>query len=135
MTRYDDPRLAGRFPEFARMSLDPGIGRDAMFEVADALLKHPVGMERDVPSGLRHGGVVLPLGRYLRGSLRKFVGRSEKAPQVTLDEMAAKMLPLRLAAVGDSADPSLKSKVVKANAQKRRSLYARRKIFTKGRGL
>lgn len=135
MTRYDDPRLDGRHPEFARMSLRPGLGRDAMFEVADTLLKHPTFAERDVPSALDHTRVGMPLGRYLRGSLRKFVGRSEKAPQATLDEMAAKMLPLRLAAIGDSADPSLKSKVVKANAQKRRSLYARRKIFTKGRGL
>lgn len=42
MTRADDLRLNGRHPEFARMSLRPGIGADAMHEVASTLLKKKI---------------------------------------------------------------------------------------------
>lgn len=99
MTRTDDPRLNGRWPEFSRMSNRPGIGRDFMFEVANDLMR--LGLDQsqaDVPSALRHGSRVLPLGRYLRQKLRTFIGKDAKAPQETLDEMAKEVLVLYQAA-------------------------------------
>lgn len=77
-----DVRLKGRKPEFARMSLKPGIGAQAMEVVAHAL-KDKGGLaflarEFDVPAGLRIDGGIKPLGRYLRRRLRGLVGMDER---------------------------------------------------------
>lgn len=80
MHRPDDPRLEGRFPEFARMSRNPGIGFTALEEVADTLsTEHGCNyLEKnlDVPDALKHGGKNWPLGRYLKGKLREKMGMS-----------------------------------------------------------
>lgn len=78
MTAKDDPRLNGRHPEFARMSLRPGIGAHAVPAVAEAL-NTPFGAalvaeKMDVPMALNHGRTSLPLGRYLRRKLREEIG-------------------------------------------------------------
>ena len=78
MTASDDIRLEGRPPEFCRMSLRPGIGHDAMWEVASTLLEH-VHDDRDVPESLNHGKKNMPLGRYLRRKLRAFTGREQNS--------------------------------------------------------
>lgn len=69
MTRRDDVRLGGRCPEFARMSLRPGIGAAAMWDVASVMMQYKLA---EIPMGLRHGSRVLPLGRYLRGKLAEY---------------------------------------------------------------
>lgn len=79
MTKRDDPRLNGREPEFARMSLRPGIGALALCDVAASLSSVPaeaIGRNNygDVPVVLQHGKKKLPLGRYLRGRLRDEMG-------------------------------------------------------------
>lgn len=79
MTGKDDERLCGRFPEFARMSLRPGIGAPAVQSIAHALLASPAGLkqidrEGDVPGVLRTNGRLMPLGRYLRSKIRDAVG-------------------------------------------------------------
>ncbi|AZL83025.1 replication initiator protein [Apis mellifera associated microvirus 54] len=76
MTKKDDPRLQGRHPEFARMSLRPyGIGAGALDEIEDFLYtdigNKLLGQTKDVPLFLTHGGKNLPLGRYLRSKLRE----------------------------------------------------------------
>lgn len=83
MTCRDDIRLQGRHPEFARMSLRPGIGADAMADVASTLLQYDLHKKLlDVPPFLRHNRNLLPLGRYLRQRLRKQIGRDAKAPHL-----------------------------------------------------
>lgn len=128
MTKADDPRLDGRFPEFARMSLKPGIGADAMHEVASTLLQFDLetGMD-DVPSSLRHGSRTLPLGNYLTRRLRKLVGKDEAAPQSTLDKVEEELRPMREAAFENSRP--FKEEVVKANDQKVLNQETRRKIY------
>lgn len=90
MTKPDDFRLEGRLPEFARMSLRPGLGLGMMHELASVLLEINAngedGKERmiDVPLSLSHGQKQYPLGRYLRRKLRTFIGRSANAPAETL---------------------------------------------------
>lgn len=94
MTSTDDLRLDGRHPEFARMSLRPGIGADMMDEVASVLLQYDEDLQ-DVPTALRHGSSMMPLGRYLCQQLRKRMGRDPKSPQVVTEARALEMRPLR----------------------------------------
>lgn len=76
MTKKDDPRLGGRHPEFARMSLkNGGIGIATADKVASSLLTSSFGrdflkQEGDVPSILKSHGRTFPIGRYLRGKIR-----------------------------------------------------------------
>lgn len=95
MTSNRDERLDGRSPEFARMSLRPGIGADAMWDVASVLLRYGLETRGDVPAQLRYGATVLPLGRYLQKKLRIMVGKDEKAPPEALQEGANKLSILR----------------------------------------
>ena len=78
MTSAKDPRLHGRYPEFARMSLRPGLGAHAMQEVSE-VLKTEYGQTiyektGDLPTALRQGRKSLYLGRYLRSVLTRFMG-------------------------------------------------------------
>lgn len=79
MTKKDDPRLEGRLPEYARMSLKPGLGASAMANVAEKLLQNywtyeQLKREDNVPYFLKSGGRVLPFDRYLRSKLIEKVG-------------------------------------------------------------
>lgn len=132
MTRFDDPRLADRQPEFARMSLRPGIGAGFMDEVASTFLQFDLERSQaDVPSALRHGGRTLPLGRYLRRRLRKLVGRDENAPQETLDEIAREMREVYEISSRNSqgGEVSPKKIAVKLGDQKVLQMEAKHKIF------
>lgn len=134
MTSSDDPRLNGRHPEFCRMSLRPGIGADFMHEVASSVLEFDLDkLQGDVPSSLRHGSRIMPLGRYLRRRLRKLVGKDESAPQSTLDEVAEELRPLRETAFNASA--SFKDTVVEASKGKVAQIEARHRLFKKGSNL
>lgn len=134
MTSMSDPRLNGRWPEFSRMSLKPGLGKLAMFDVANELLKYNLeNTLDDVPVVLRHGKKMLPLGRYLRRELRKMIGRSPDAPEGALKKQQEEMLVLQILAKGSSENPSLKSQVVLSRLTKNRSAEAKENIF-KSRG-
>lgn len=84
MTSKDDPRLNGRYPEYARMSLKPAIGLMAMHDVASTVLHHDV----EAPAALRHGKSNMPLGRYLTDKLKEFTGQ-EKDEESYKEEMRA----------------------------------------------
>lgn len=144
MTAKDDSRLSGRYPEFSRMSRMPGIGVGAMHEVASQFMKFNLEeREADVPSALRHGNRLMPLGRHLRRKLRAMVGKDEKAPQATLDKMAEEMRPLLEATKVDTAliksgevkAVILRNRLIDAGLQKRRNQAARSAIFNKGKAL
>lgn len=84
--------------EFSRMSLRPGIGAGAMDDVARSL-SGDVGLDSvaaacDVPTVLRHGKRLLPLGRYLRRQLRGKLGFASK----DTPPEASRMYALRKAA-------------------------------------
>lgn len=108
MTKPDDPRLNGRHPEFARMSLRPGIGAHAMPVVADALNDKYgarfIAETGDVPLALAHGRSQLPLGRYLRRKLREEMGFTHIGGQAKPEEQRqAEMQALCDAAGGRQA--------------------------------
>lgn len=94
MTGKHDERLDGRYPEFARMSLRPGVGHGVLQHVASVLLRHGIHDLADVPTCLRHGTKMMPLGRYLRRALRKVIGRDEKCPDEVLQALQAEMYAL-----------------------------------------
>lgn len=106
MTKVDDERLRGRVPEFARMSLRPGIGAFSVREIAKTVREYGlVEAEGDVPGALRHGASVLPLGRYLRRRLRRELGLDEGAPLSTIEAATASLRILREAATEVAVTP------------------------------
>lgn len=132
LTRFDDPRLEGRHPEFARMSLRPGIGLNSLWEIADVMMS--LGLdesEPDVPSGLRHGGRIWPLGRYLKTKLRTMIGKDGGVPDEVLQKIAEELLPLREAAKRSKENPSFKAQVLEHFKQDVLNLETRSRVFKK----
>lgn len=125
LTQKDNPALLGRYPEFGRMSLKPGIGADFMHEVASTLLA--LAPRDDVPTSLQHGARQLPLGRYLRRRLRKLTGHDESAPETTIQKLQDELQPLRQAAFDNSR--SFKKEVINDANQKVLNQETRAKIF------
>lgn len=96
MNTKDDPRLEGRHPEFARMSLKPGLGALIAPQVAKALrdgyLEYTI---EDVPSTLRVGDKQhLLLGKYVRGKIREELGWPKETPEHVKEIYAQKMQKL-----------------------------------------
>ncbi len=89
LTKKEDPKLNGKHPEFARMSLRPGIGASAMLRVAQAMSKMPHDFE--TPRQLHMGKKKFPIGRYLRGKINENLGRPKKATDKELLEQGQKM--------------------------------------------
>lgn len=90
MTKADDPRLGGRFPEFCTMSLKPGIGATRADDMASAIRagvdtvtgEYYGFVEGDVPAQFVFDGKRYPLGRYLRQRLRKSFGIAVTEPLI-----------------------------------------------------
>lgn len=141
MTSKDDPRLEGRHPEFARMSTRKGLGFSAMHEVASELMK--LGLddtETDVPSALRHGSSIMPLGRYLRRELRSLVGDPKEAPNATIQEAEARLSAMYEAAAAATPDGRgrkdfFKAFILEAGDQAVRQLEGRAAIRKERRNL
>lgn len=68
--------LTGKRPEFARMSLRPGIGAAVAAEISARLVSSPEGarLQSAVPAAVRQGQKMWPLGRYLRGKVAEMIG-------------------------------------------------------------
>lgn len=82
-TRPQCDALKGRHPEFARMSLKPGIGAGYINEYLGShkeVAGH-VARTGDVPGVVRFSSKVLPLGRYLVGKLREAQGMDASRPE------------------------------------------------------
>lgn len=135
MTRADDERLQGRHPEFARMSLRPGIGASAMLKVAQTMLDYDLDEKGgDVPGVLRHGHKLMPLGRYLQRRLRGHLGRDVSAPKEVLDEISKELQPMwdyscAVASVPAEVESIFKSLLVKQEAEKVRQMEVRSKLY------
>lgn len=82
---WNQKLLNGRSPEFARMSLNPGIGATAIKSLISFTEPTPKGKYVksciDAPVVLRNSGSILPLGRYLRRKWREAIGRSPDTPE------------------------------------------------------
>lgn len=136
MTSKKDERLCGRYPEFARMSLRPGIGAGIIADVASALLTHNLETtQEDVPTSLRTGTRVQPLGRYLTRQLRSNVGKAPNAPLSTLQAQRDRLQDLRTlareTAPKGTYSETFKSLILQKNEGKYQRLKAKSKIYKK----
>lgn len=141
MTKKDDVRLAGRHPEFTRMSLKPGIGAPAMEFMARALESDHgldwIAQNGDVPHQFLLGHQNKPLGRYLRTVLRGKLGFAEKGlPKEKLEAYKEEMRKLLsenvdFTEVETRAARKLKTQmfIVDRDKQKLRNVLSRARIF------
>lgn len=144
MTRPDDLRLVthvgvNRHPEFTRMSNRPGIGHDAMHDVASVVLEFDlVESQGDVPSALRHGKRLMPLGRYLRKKLRLLATGTEEAPEVSKEyyrEETARLRALQHSSPASEGPVSLIETKLKEDLGKLRNKEGRYNLFKQKRKL
>lgn len=144
MTSKDDPRLKGRHPEFARMSLKPGIGALSIADICDSL-RHEGGIKYiidhgDVPRTLMCEGKPMPIGRYMRQKIYQNLGLYDvetgelsKAParaellRLYLQEMRT-LYPDAYDDKGYQIKP-LKEVMLAVNKQKIMNFVKRTKIF------
>lgn len=82
LTSTEDARLAeGQEPEFARMSLRPGLGAGAVDAFVNAVSARGVSSRyrvgHEVPSTFRTAGKFFPLGRYLRRKITDRLGLAD----------------------------------------------------------
>lgn len=137
MTAPDDKRLYGRHPEFARRSMGLGVG--ALSNVADVIRDLDLDLtQADVPSALRHGNKLLPLGRYLRRKLRVMLGKSPDAPPETIALLKEELQKLQEISWNSQETGSFKpvSQVQREMThQKLLNLESRQRVFKKGRNL
>lgn len=142
MTRTDDVRLGNRHPEFARMSLRPGIGYDAMHEYASALITH-LPDDEDVPAALRHGSKLLPLGRYLTRVARELTGREISAPQTTIQKAQERLQELQAAAIEATKGKNMaqfkreifKNLIIEKYKGKHAQIEAKHRLFKPGKSI
>lgn len=135
------PELGGRLPEFARMSLRPGVGAMFIPDVASAVMLYQTDQkDGDVPIGLRHGSKVLPMGRYLRRLLREQVGLPPDAPDHVIEALRQGLLPVfeYARSVTPKGAPGVFKSVAKEtfrelNEQGARNMKAKRLVNRKGK--
>lgn len=128
MTHRSDIRLGGRHPEFTRMSLRPGIGASAMWNVASTVLQYRE-KDIDVPLALMYGKKEFPLGRYLRRKLREYVGRDVNTPAASLSQIEERLSVVRAFAWAN--DRSVESVFKEINGPFEAQLLARDAIREK----
>lgn len=94
LTKPDDVRLAGRSPEFAVMSRNPGIGVPYILPLIEALnTSHGalyLARFGDVPTAFSIAGKTLPLGPFIRSKLRLFFFGESTQPRSAADIRGAK---------------------------------------------
>lgn len=142
MTHANDARLNGRRPEFARMSLRPGIGAPAMKTLAKSM-DNPHGQAEvqntgDVPYQLQFGRKRFPLARYLRKRLRAEMGLTDEQTAAARSTIAfqssLEVSELLRVALATSPAATPQSVMITRDAGRIASVVARSKIH-KGRTL
>lgn len=133
MTHRLDARLNGRYPEFGRMSLRPGVGATAMDDVASVILQHNLEDEWDErdTGTLAHAKKRLPLGRYLNRRLRERIGLDPKKPESP--EYKAQIFDRVQRGIQNQT--GVKETVQSDSVQPARELAARQLIYKPKRGL
>lgn len=132
---WTEKKLKGRHPEFARMSLRPGLGYGAAARVAAAI--SGLSSVVDVPGALRVGGRSAPLGRYLRKQVLKRSSALDARAGIFKEAYFEKLRRVFEDAVDSSSKERkvLAEKLFEGDAQRVANLIGRVKIFNKGGSL
>ncbi|AXH77577.1 MAG: replication initiator protein [Microviridae sp.] len=139
LTNKNDPwvvkQLNGRAPEFARMSLKPGLGAGSIPSIASVLESYygPDVLQAydGLPPVLQHGKKQLPLGRYLKQKLSDEIFFKKKSSPSAKDWETAIKTRLQLQSVKSSPYESDSSAYQKLNSQKILNIESRAKIWSK----
>ena len=79
--KINSQQIGDREKEFSFMSKNPGIGALAVEDIGNHL-NHRVNKlkewDGDVPSYLKHGGKIMPLGKYMKNKLRAYLKVGER---------------------------------------------------------
>ncbi|QXP07965.1 MAG: replication initiator protein [Arizlama microvirus] len=140
MTAKDDTRLNGRYPEFARMSLRPGIGALAVDDISKALSnkfgKTLIDIEGDVPKSLKMGSKSMPLARYIRRKIRERLGIYDPqtgeigaTPQGVLSAYKEELQNLYQNSIGYQKNLSKQEVILETFKQKRLNFETKTKIY------
>lgn len=140
LTSKGDPRLGNRAPEFARMSLRPAIGTEAMRVIASQLAASGyIDTLSDVPHELRVGNRTLPLGRTMLRKLREAVGYTQgyldHVKSKISHERSLELLAVFAADASGEEVPTFRKSYSKEVAQRILQLEARSKIYETARKL
>lgn len=140
MTFKGDERLNGRHPEFARMSLRPAIGTEAMKVVAAQLAGSGfIDSLEDVPHVLKVGKRSLPLGRTMLRKLREAIGFTQGYMDYVKGkvshEKSLELLAVFAANESGEEIPTFRKSYQKEVATRILQLEARSKIFEQKRKL
>ena len=132
--------LNGRHPEYSRMSLKPGIGAEAMKNLANALNCEEgladIDIRGDVPDVMAHGKKKYPLGRYLKRKLRDEMGFKEiGTPQEMLSKLRQESIEEHLQNQKETKLPygDQKTLLIEKNRGKIDSIEKRYKLFNSKR--
>lgn len=139
MTNKNDPwviaRLNGRHPEFARMSLKPGLGAGAVRSIADTLESDfgpdVLAAYDGLPPVLQHGRKQLPLGRYLKKKLSDEILFQKKLAPSAQDWERAIEEKMQLQSVKSSPYESDSLAYMKLNEQKILNKESRSRLWKK----
>lgn len=125
------------YPEFARMSLKPGLGSGAMQVLANDLLRNADSWKTgDVPRSIRIGKRTIGLGRYMLNELREAVGFTDQyIDGIKQDAVMEKSLELLSVFQNSEGSLTFKEAHAKQIAQKLLQVEARYKIWQSKRSL
>ena len=87
----NDSRLGGKTPEFARMSLRPGIGHKVVERIAEWHTTKEgaryIAENGDVVNSIRLDGKFWPLGAYLKSEIKKAIGMESNVSDLVIQRI------------------------------------------------
>lgn len=141
MTKPDDPRLEGRYPEFFRSSKGVGIsGVDVLVHMlSSSSAREYISDNLDIPRSFTVNGKSYPIDRYLRSKILERLEITDEVMEEGRKKFKEEMSLLRVRGETDAfpkkAFPSLsfalQSKFLSDKSQQMKNVEVKRDIFTK----